>query len=80
LAQILLLNQFCKILPFDNHLLQVSCELMINDSDYTDLEDTIQYILAKQSEADLFITNDKGFVAKEITKMSSEAFLQHIGI
>ena len=49
---------------------------MLEDSDYNDLEDTIQYILALKENCDLILTNDKNFISKEIPMMSSEEFLE----
>ena len=37
---------------------------------YTDYEDAMQYVCAKKIEADLILTNDKGFVSPDI-KLSS---------
>jgi len=47
---------------------------MINDNNYKDLEDTIQYIMAKKENCDLIISNDKNFISKDIKLLTSEEF------
>lgn len=64
------------ILPFDNTHLKEAITLMREDCDYSDLEDTIQYILAKQSGCEIIISNDKTFVSKEVQLLSAEEFLK----
>jgi predicted nucleic acid-binding protein len=64
------------ILPFDNPLLKDAVALMQQDTGYNDLEDTIQYLLAKRSGCEIIISNDKKFVSKEVKLYSAQAFLQ----
>lgn len=64
------------ILPFDNSILKQAVTLMQHDSDYDDLEDVIQYILAKEHGCDVIVSNDKRFVSKAIRLLSAQAFLQ----
>ena len=53
---------------------------MVSDNRYKDLEDTIQYIMAKKEKCNLIISNDKNFVSDDIKLMSSEEFCkQYIG-
>lgn len=68
-------NTIFEIVSFGNNTLADAIALMQQDADYTDLEDTVQYVLAKQSGCDLILTNDAGFVAKHLTVMSSAAFV-----
>ena len=63
------------IIPFGESELTSAIKLMRSDSDYKDMEDTIQYILALQQNCDLIITNDKKFVAKNINCMNAKAFV-----
>ena len=55
---------------------------MRSDSDYKDMEDTIQYILALNMECEMIISNDKRFVAKEIGVVTAKYFFnkQDLGI
>lgn len=60
-----------EIAPFSNRELSAAILLMQQDSDYSDLEDTIQYILAKTTGCELILSNDAKFVAKELKVMNS---------
>ncbi len=74
LSQIEDINQTLDVVAFGNREVEATCRLMREDSDYTDLEDTMQVILAKKAGCDLIISNDKKFVSKEIEVMSSPLF------
>ena len=69
------LKDTVEIIPFSKDELSLAIELMRKDSDYTDMEDVIQYVLAKKTECDLIVTNDKRFVAKEIECVGSDRFM-----
>ena len=68
------ISKTLKIIEFSNKEVEECCKLMLKDSDYIDLEDTIQYIMAKKHNCDLIISNDKNFVAKDLKILSSEEF------
>ena len=68
------INKICKIIEFSNKEVSETCALMNKDSDYTDLEDTMQYILAKKLKCDVIISNDERFISKEIELINSEEF------
>ncbi len=70
------LKNIAEIIPFGEKELTRCVQLMRNDADYKDLEDTIQYILALETGCDLIVTNDARFVAKEIESVSAEAFVK----
>ena len=80
LTKILDISKTLKIIEFSNKEVEQTCELMIEDKDYTDLEDTIQYILAKKLKCDLIISNDKKFISKDIKLQSSEEFCKEYHI
>lgn len=65
-----------QLVPFGNRELAAAIALMQTDIDYRDLEDTVQYVLAKQSGCDAILSNDAGFVAKEVQVFSSVDFLR----
>ena len=69
------INQLCQIVEFGNKEVAESINLMQSDSDYVDLEDTIQYILAKKVACNLIISNDKNFIAKDIKCLSTTQFV-----
>ncbi len=61
-----------EIAPFGNRELETAVQLMQQDSDYQDLEDTIQYVLAKNVGCDLILSNDTQFISKDLQVMNSE--------
>jgi predicted nucleic acid-binding protein len=72
------INQFCTIIEFSNKEVEYTCKLMQKDSDFCDLEDTIQYVLAKKSLCDAIVSNDKNFISKDIKLMSSGEFVVYL--
>ncbi|MEA3491966.1 MAG: PIN domain-containing protein [Campylobacterota bacterium] len=75
LDSILDINELCIVIEFGNKEIEESCKFMKKNRNFTDLEDTIQYIMAKKSSCDLILSNDKRFVSDGITLMSSEEFV-----
>ena len=78
LGQIEDINQTLKVVEFSNKEVRTTCELMRKDSDFKDLEDTMQVVLAQKVGCDLIVSNDKEFVSKEIEVMSSEEFCKRV--
>lgn len=74
------INQFVKIIDFSNTEVEQTCDLMAQNSDFKDLEDTIQYILAKKASCDCIISNDKNFLSPDIILFSSEQFCERLGL
>ena len=70
--------QTLNIIYFTNQEIEEVCELMLKDKKYQDLEDALQYILAKKQNCDLIISNDKDFVSKDIPVISSGKFYEQI--
>jgi len=60
------LLKLVKIISFSNEEANKAIELIKKNSKFKDFEDTIQYVLAKKVEADLIVTNDKGFYSPDI--------------
>jgi len=75
LDSILDVNELCSVIEFGNQEIEESCRFMKKNKNFTDLEDTIQYIMAKKASCDLILSNDKGFVSEEIVLMNSLQFL-----
>ena len=65
-----LLIQNCKIVGADNKL-----SLEAVDLDNNDIEDSLQYVCAKNEGCEKIITNDKGFYVGEIEVVGSEKFV-----
>jgi len=74
LDDIIQINEFCNIIEFGNTEVTKSCRLMKQNKNFTDLEDTIQYVMAKKVKADLILSNDKSFASDGISLMSAEKF------
>ena len=74
LSSIEQLNKICKIIDFSNSEVAKTCSLMREDKEYTDLEDTMQYILAKRENCEMIISNDKRFISKDIELLNSVEF------
>ena len=75
LDSILDVNEMCSVIEFANQEIEESCQLMKSDKNFKDLEDTIQYVMAKKVGCDLILSNDKGFVSDEIELMGSWEFI-----
>ncbi len=78
LDSILDVNELCSVVEFANSEIEESCRLMKKNKKFTDLEDTIQYVIAKKASCDLILSNDKKFVSDEIVLMSSKEFLHKL--
>jgi len=65
-----------NVVEFSNNEIEEVCELMTKDKKYDDLEDTLQYILAKKQNCNLIISNDKKFVSKDISFLTSKEFCE----
>ncbi|HHD75919.1 MAG TPA: PIN domain-containing protein [Campylobacterales bacterium] len=76
LDSILDVNELCNVIEFANQEIKESCQLMKNNQNFTDLEDTIQYVMAKKVHCDLILSNDKGFVSEGILLMGSGEFIE----
>lgn len=74
LSNIQNITKTLKIIEFSNKEVESTCKLMVEDNDYQDLEDTLQYAMAKKQNCDLIISNDKNFVSKDIKLLTSEQF------
>lgn len=74
------INKTLKVIEFSNKEVEKTCSLMLEDTDYQDLEDTIQYIMAKKYKCDLILSNDKNFISKDIKLLTSQKFCEQQGI
>lgn len=76
LDSILDVNELCNVIEFANQEIEESCQLMKSNPNFTDLEDTIQYVMAKKVCCDLILSNDKGFFSEGILLMGSGEFIE----
>ena len=75
LDSILDVNEMCSVIEFANKEITESCQLMKSNKNFKDLEDTIQFVMAKKVGCDLILSNDKGFVSDGIDLMGSGEFI-----
>jgi len=57
LDAVMQINELCTVVKFANAEVLESCMLMKKNTSYKDLEDTIQYVMAKKVYADLILSN-----------------------
>ena len=73
------LNKTLNVIPFSNKEVADTYTLMREESRYSDLEDTIQYVLAKKEGCDLIVSNDDNFYAADIEVMTGREFCEKVG-
>ena len=78
LAKIKLMNEILTVIEFGNHEISEAIYLMENNENFSDLEDTIQFVMARKEKCDYIISNDKGFYSHEIPLLSSNKALNII--
>jgi len=72
------LSKMCILLPFSNKELEKAILLMKQNANFKDLEDTLQYVLAKENACDLILSNDKKFYAADIEVLDVKKFLKRL--
>ena len=71
LAKLKIMNNLLKIIEFGNQEVDEAIYLMEKNKKFKDLEDTIQFVMARKERCDYIITNDKGFYSHEVPLLSS---------
>lgn len=79
LEQIKTMNKFITIIEFGNKEVNEAIELMERNEKYSDLEDTIQYVMARKEKCDYIITNDNAFASGDVPVLSSVEALRVFG-
>ena len=60
-------NEIFTLVSIESEYVSMALDLCADSATtYNDYEDTMQYVCAKKIEADLIVTNDKGFVSLDI--------------
>jgi len=80
LQQIQAINTFCEVIAFSNKEIEQTCQMMQSDKKFHDLEDSIQYILAKKEQCEMILSNDKQFVSPDIKLLTTEHFCRKFGL
>jgi predicted nucleic acid-binding protein len=78
LNNIKLINNLIEIIEFGNDEISEAIELMERNDKYVDLEDTIQYVMARMSGCDYIITNNKNFASGDVPTLTSEEALKEL--
>ena len=75
LQKIKTMSKFISIIEFGNKEVDEAIELMERNDKYKDLEDTIQYVMARKEKCDYIITNDVGFASGDVPVLTSKEAL-----
>ena len=68
-----------NLIPFSNYEIKEAINLMKKNKNFKDLEDTLQYVLAKKERCDLILSNDKEFYSPDIQIFTTSEFIEKIG-
>jgi len=78
LEQLKIMNSIIKVIEFGNDEIDEAIYLMEKDANFSDLEDTIQFVMARKERCDYIITNDQKFYSYEVPLLSSAEALEKI--
>ena len=68
------INGWCTVVEFGNKEVEESCRLMRENGAFDDLEDALQYVMARKVGADLILRNDTGFVSDGVPVLRADVF------
>ena len=71
-------TEFFNIITFSNYETKKAIDLMQKNKKFKDLEDTLQYVLAKENNCDLILSNDKNFYSPDVKITNTKRFLEEI--
>lgn len=71
LEQIKTLNQLINVIEFGNQEIDEALYLMEKNEAFSDLEDTIQFVMARKERCDYIVSNDKRFHSTDVPLVSS---------
>jgi len=63
-----------SIIPFGREEVVEAIEIMKRDKNFKDLEDTLQYVLARKEDCELILSNDGAFYSPDLRVMSTREF------
>lgn len=75
LKKIKLMNKIIHVIEFGNQEIDEAVYLMEKNSNFTDLEDTIQFVMARKERCDYIVSNDKGFYSHDVPLFTSGEML-----
>jgi predicted nucleic acid-binding protein len=71
LEKIKLMNKIIHVIEFGNKEIDEALYLMEKNEAFSDLEDTIQFIMARKERCDYIVSNDKRFHSTDVPLVSS---------
>jgi len=71
LEQIKTLNQLINVIELGNQEIDEALYLMEKNEAFSDLEDTIEFVMARKERCDYIVSNDKGFYSTDVPLVSS---------
>ncbi len=80
LEDIVQVSHICQIIEFGNKEVREACTIMKENPNFKDLEDTIQFVMAKKIEADLIISNDETFFSEGIELLNAKELSMKLGL
>lgn len=80
LEKLKVMNKIMTIIEFGNQEVNEAIYLMEQNKHFIDLEDTIQFVMARKKRCDYIITNDKGFYSHDVPLLSSVEALKVISV
>jgi len=78
LERLKFINKIIKVIDFSNEEIDEAIYLMEKNDKFSDLEDTIQFIMARKVRCDYIVTNDKGFYSQDIPLFCCQEALEVI--
>jgi len=68
------INNYVTLIEFSNREVKEAIELMEKDKNFKDLEDTLQYVLARKEGCQLILSNDENFYSPDIEVLNTREF------
>jgi predicted nucleic acid-binding protein len=78
LKSLKVISSIMNVIEFGNEEIDEAIYLMEKDANFSDLEDTIQFVMARKERCDYIITNDQKFYSYEVALLSSAEALDVI--
>ena len=74
------INDYVTLIEFSNREVEEAINLMETDKKFKDLEDTLQYVLAKKEGCQLILSNDEDFYSPDIEVLNTQEFCKRWNI
>ncbi len=74
------INTYVTLIEFSNREVEKAVELMEQGKKFRDLEDTLQYVLAKKKGCQLILSNNRDFYSPDIEVLNTREFCKRWNI